>query len=152
MHFLILSQAIPMFIRQNYCVILTQKPNTTCQKWALVSANSLYPDIYLYNNEILHFLKHKIRYKYSMQNSTLYFRQIFLEYIFSEPEWTLLSHGLCQINQFQCFPYIKFQKTISNYFIDIKSSERVMHSQWFGQGFYDNEIVFWNCRDFKTKI
>ena len=32
---------------------------------------------------------------------------------------------------------IKFQK---NYFIDIKSSERVIHNQWFCyQGFYKNE-------------
>ena len=126
MHFLILSQAIPMFIRQNYCVILTQKPNTTCQKWALVSANSLYPYIYLYNNEILHFLKHKIRYKYSMQNSTLYFRQIFLEYIFSEPEWTLLSRGLCQINQFQGFSWYKISKNYFKLFHWYKSSERML--------------------------
>ena len=36
-----------------------------------------------------------------------YFRQIFLElkwHIFSEPAWPLLSRGVCQINQFRCFP------------------------------------------------
>ena len=46
----------------------------------------------------------------------LNFRQVFLEfewYIFSEPKWTLLSRGLCSINQFRSFHYnIKFQKSI----------------------------------------
>ena len=42
---------------------------------------------------------------YIVQNA--YFRQIIVElewYMFLEPEWTLLSHGLCQINQFRSFP------------------------------------------------
>ena len=64
--------------------------------------------------------------------------------IFSEPELTLLSHGLCQINQLRYFPWHKISKK-KNYFKLFhwyKSSERGIHNQWFRRWFYNNEIVF----------
>ena len=74
--------------------------------------------------------------------------------IFSEPELTLLSHGLCQINQLRYFPWHKISKKKKLFQIFyyhkilgkiIDSSERGIHNQWFAKDFKiikQFEIVF----------
>ena len=79
------------FSNHNYVVTILKWFKHIIETWA----NQYY--LKMWNTSI--YLSHIV------QNA--YFRQIFLElewYIFSEPEWTLLSRGLCQINQFRCFP------------------------------------------------